>query len=206
MDFDEVIKTRRSIRKFKDIPISDLAIKDILDAGRLAPSVSNIQSTRFVIIRSDEMKKCLTQYTLPFVKTAAVIIVCCAYKGSWKTQEHKFLELDAVGAFKDIYEENKQQYITLIKEDQLKKRENEKLNKYYLWMHTAIAIDHMSLKVAELGLGCCCVGFVDREGLRKFLGLDCNYEIISLLPIGYPSYQPAPRPRSSLKDILLKEL
>lgn len=206
MDFDEVIKIRRSIRKFKNIPIPDRVVEDILGAARLAPSVSNIQSTRYIVIRSNEMKECLAQYTLPFVKTAPVIIVCCAYKGSWQEQEHKFHELDAAGAFKDVYEENKQHYIALIKEGQIEKRENEKLKEYYLWMHAAIAIDHMSLKAAALGLGSCWVGFADREGLMELFGLDCNYEIIALLPIGYPSYQPAPRPRLSLKDILLKEL
>lgn len=39
MDLFEVIEKRRSIRKFKPNPIPKEALKRILEAGRLAPSV-----------------------------------------------------------------------------------------------------------------------------------------------------------------------
>jgi nitroreductase len=50
----------------------------------------------------------------------------------------------------------------------------------------AIAIDHMSLMAAELGLGTCWVCSFDAAGCHKTLGLPENLEAIALLPIGYP--------------------
>lgn len=206
MEFNEVIKARRSIRKFKAEPVPERYIQEILDAGRLAPSASNIQSTRYVVIKSPEVKEKLNEYTVPLVKSAPVVIVCCTYKNAWLEGEKRFLELKDTGAFKDIYEVTKERMESFGNENKLEKMDNPEINKYYLWMHAAIAIDHMTLKAVDLGLGSCWVGFVDREKVRELISLDDNYEIIALLPIGYPSYNPAPRPRLSVDEVLLKEL
>ncbi|QOX65686.1 oxidoreductase [Anoxybacterium hadale] len=206
MEFNEVIKLRRSIRKFKAEPIPDEYVNEILKAGRLAPSVSNIQSTRYLVIKNPEVKEKLNEYTVPFVKSAPVVIVCCAYKKAWNEQEKRFLELKEIGAFKDFYEETKQQMEILEKEGKVERMANPEIFSYYLWQHAAIAIDHMMLKAVDLGLGSCWVGFVDREKVRELVNLDNDYDIIALLPIGYPSYNPAPRSRFSVDQLLLKEL
>lgn len=206
VEFNEVIKLRRSIRKFKAEPIPDEYVNEILKAGRLAPSVSNIQSTRYVVIKNPEVKEKLNEYTVPFVKSAPVVIVCCAYKKAWNEQEKRFLELKEIGAFKDFYEETKQQMEILEKEGKVERMANPEIFSYYLWQHAAIAIDHMMLKAVDLGLGSCWVGFVDREKVRELVHLDNDYDIIALLPIGYPSYNPAPRSRFSVDQLLLKEL
>jgi len=57
MDILEVIKTRRSIRKYKPDPVSEEEINKILEAGRWAPSANNSQSWRFIVLRSQEMRK-----------------------------------------------------------------------------------------------------------------------------------------------------
>ena len=67
MDFETLLKNRRSIRDFqnKDIPIT--IIEEILQDTCLAPTASNNQPCRFIIIQnhdyikkiSDESKKCL---------------------------------------------------------------------------------------------------------------------------------------------------
>jgi nitroreductase len=206
VEFNEVVKARRSIRKFKAEAVPDRYIHEILDAGRIAPSVSNIQSTRYVVIKSPEVKEKLNKYTVPFVKSAPVVIVCCTYKKAWLEQEKRFLELKDTGAFKDFYEETKQRMDSFEKEGKVERMANPEIYKYYLWQHAAIAIDHMTLKAVDLGLGSCWVGFVDREKVRELVNLNNDYEIIALLPIGYPSYNPAPRSRLSVDQVLLKEL
>jgi nitroreductase len=52
MDTLEAIKTRRSIRKFKDMPVSREAIRIIVEAGMYAPSARNEQPWHFLIINS----------------------------------------------------------------------------------------------------------------------------------------------------------
>lgn len=52
----ERILTRRSIRKFKDEPISDKVRQYILEAGRLAPTATNNQPWHFVLARQGAAK------------------------------------------------------------------------------------------------------------------------------------------------------
>lgn len=206
MEFDQVIKTRRSIRKFKMEPVPEGDIQAILDAGRLAPSVSNIQSTRYIIIKTSEMKAKLNEYTLPFVKNAPVIIVCCAYKKAWADMEERLLQLTNAGAFNGIYDETRQRMENYKKDGKMERVINAQITNNYLWQHAAIAIDHMTLKAVDLGLGSCWIGFVDRTKVKELLGLDDNYEVIALLPIGYPDQNPPQRPRLALDEIVLREL
>lgn len=50
----------------------------------------------------------------------------------------------------------------------------------------AIAIDHMTLAAADLGLGTCWVCAFDAKRCHEILGLPANLEVIALLPMGYP--------------------
>ncbi len=80
MDFYEVIKKRRSVRKYKPDPIPDDVLKRILEAGRIAPSAKNIQPWKFVVIKNPENKKriaeaCRGQH---WVADADVIVCGCA--------------------------------------------------------------------------------------------------------------------------------
>ena len=50
MVFDDVLKSRRSIRKFLNTPIKKDAIHEIVNAARLSPSAKNRQPWRFVYL------------------------------------------------------------------------------------------------------------------------------------------------------------
>ena len=56
MDVLEAIRTRRSIRKYKDQPVSDELIDKILTAGIWAPSGMDNQPWRFAVIRDTALK------------------------------------------------------------------------------------------------------------------------------------------------------
>ncbi len=57
MDILELIKTRRSIRKYGLAPISEEEINKVLEAGRWAPSADNSQPWSFILLRSHEVRK-----------------------------------------------------------------------------------------------------------------------------------------------------
>ena len=80
MDFYEVIKKRRSVRKYKPDAIPDQMLENILNAGRIAPSAKNYQPWRFVVVRDPDLKKQLIDASRgqQFVGAGAAIIVGCA--------------------------------------------------------------------------------------------------------------------------------
>jgi len=52
----KAIKNRRTIRRFKPNPIDEEMLQMILEAGRWAPSFSNLQPWRFIVIKDQGLK------------------------------------------------------------------------------------------------------------------------------------------------------
>ncbi len=55
-DVLKAIRTRRSVRRYTDAPLSREQIEAILEAGRFTPSGKNTQPWRFVIIESESKR------------------------------------------------------------------------------------------------------------------------------------------------------
>lgn len=55
MDILEFIKSRRSTRKFKSVPVEMEKIEKVIEAGRYAPSGGNSQSTHFIVVKNREV-------------------------------------------------------------------------------------------------------------------------------------------------------
>jgi nitroreductase len=79
MDFYDVVKKRRSIRKYKSDPIPDKILERIIEAGRIAPSAKNIQPWRFVIVKDPATKKKVAEASRNqhWIADADVILVGC---------------------------------------------------------------------------------------------------------------------------------
>ena len=64
MDYDsflELVKTRRSIHRFKPDPIPDEYIDKVIEAARWAPSGFNLQPWEFVVIKDPKLKDGIVQ-------------------------------------------------------------------------------------------------------------------------------------------------
>jgi len=59
----DLIKTRRSVRKFTGAPVSDDDLEKILEAGRWAPSGLNNQPWRFAVVRDAALKERISKLT-----------------------------------------------------------------------------------------------------------------------------------------------
>ena len=81
-DVLNAIKNRRTIRRFKPNPIDEEKIKSILEAGRWAPSFSNLQPWRFIVIKDQGLKNALDKASRESVlhlgiNEAPVVILVC---------------------------------------------------------------------------------------------------------------------------------
>ena len=52
-----MVRTRRSIRKFKPEAVEWGKIVEILNAGRVAPSAGNLQNWKFVVVQDEVQRK-----------------------------------------------------------------------------------------------------------------------------------------------------
>ncbi|WP_425803399.1 nitroreductase family protein [Desulfitobacterium sp. Sab5] len=74
-----VILNRKSIRKYKDIKLSDDIVEELLRAGMQAPSAANEQPWEFVVLRDKEIMKKITEfhpYSKMLLNTNLAIVVC----------------------------------------------------------------------------------------------------------------------------------
>lgn len=80
MDVFSAIAGRRSIRSYQNTEVEEEKVNRIIEAGRLAPSASNRQEWKFIIIRNKETRLELAKaaYGQTFIVEAPVIIVACA--------------------------------------------------------------------------------------------------------------------------------
>jgi nitroreductase len=80
MDVFEAMKTRRSIRAYKDLPVSQESLDKVLEAARIAPTAANRQEFKFIVVRDPEKIKALVPMcnNQDFVGESNVVIVGCA--------------------------------------------------------------------------------------------------------------------------------
>jgi len=147
VNFQELIKTRQSTRRYSDINVEKEKIQLCIEAARMAPSASNSQPWTFIVVDNPELKEKVAVETYgsvvsfnKFVHQVPVIIVIVIEKTKLITQ---------VGAF-------------------IKDRE-------FPLIDIGIAAEHLCLQAAELGLGTCMLGWFNfpkkkRIGLLITLG------------------------------------
>lgn len=202
----DVIKSRRSIRKYKPDSVSDDLIMFILEAARWAPSGENMQPWRFIVIRDPETRKKLGEL---------------AGKGSGRRFLQEFFLGDLEKRFASIKDEEKKKYVIekltsgrvsafLADAPVLIAICGDRLNSADLPFDCAAAIENMLLVAASLDLGACWVIAPvrdprDEEKARKLLEIPLNFKVISIISIGYPSESPRPRPREPLEKLVYYE-
>jgi nitroreductase len=66
----------------------------------------------------------------------------------------------------------------------------------------SIALDHVTLKAVDMGLGTCWIGAFDPEALAKFVSAPKGKMVTVCLAIGYPDEEPEARPRKPLEQLV----
>jgi len=182
----EAIANRRSIRKFKNLPVERTHIEEILHAATLAPSGKNKQPWYFTVLQGEK-------------KDQAVDILETSVRSMQeKGQQTGSAEWTAQVMHQApvcIFIHNP--YFT--PED-----DHNGINRYFSLVDTqsvGAAIQNMLLTAEKLGLGTlwiCDVFFAECE-LNEYLGR--SDEMIAAVSIGYPEECPAPRPRKSWQEV-----
>ena len=91
--FDSVVRKRRSVRRFTSQPIAEQDMRDVLDAGLLAPNSSNMQPFELYWVRSAEqkaqlVKACLSQSA---ARKAQELVICIARWDTWDDTRREYL-------------------------------------------------------------------------------------------------------------------
>ena len=205
----EAINQRRSIRSFRSDPVPDDAILEILEAARLAPSGSNRQPWRFIVVTDNDEKARLRKicFDQAFIEEAPVVFVCCvdltAYaKASREKRSQEFIDYGVTETLSGFFADPAFREWLLNEPDP-----DLQLHFTSAMANTYIAVEHMVLTATALGLGSCWVGAVGTvEEMNALFQLPPTTIVVAVLPVGYAAKTPSPRPRISLNSILLRPL
>jgi len=205
MDVREAILKRRSIRKFKESPVEQEKIVELLETARLAPSGSNRQPWRFLVLEEPGIRGLVADVSPQmFIRQAPVIILCYADLRCWLPdyvkQGRKELGKSGSVDVKDL-----EMDLSLLSSNPLYTSAKE-LESYIpnAFLDVGIAIEHIVLSAIELGLGTCWCRLVDELKLQEIFKLPDYYKFVSMLLLGYPDQNPPQRPRKNMEDLLVK--
>ncbi|HPP06630.1 MAG TPA: nitroreductase family protein [Syntrophorhabdaceae bacterium] len=172
MDLLKIIHERRSIRRYRNDPIPDEIIIEILEAARAAPSWANTQVCRYIVVKDPQIKEKLKEVLSPtnpareaFIQ--APIVIC------------QFAQRGLSGCKKNEPVTNKGDWFMF---------------------DAGIAMEHIILAAWNFGLGTVHVGSFDAEKAEKILGIPDGFSIVEMTPVGYFDETPKPTPRRPLKE------
>jgi len=195
-EFAELVKSRRAIRKFKPDPIPDEYVEKILDVARWAPSGGNAQPWEFIVVKDPEMKQKIEDLYLRLDHMRSQV---------WETTRREDLRHWAATMGKPNIAEApviivpigdlRTTYASVVAVHVLYHLRNlENMTNVTLLIHLA---------AVALGLGVQWVSIEEPSmgPFKNLLGIPEIYHIYSIVPMGYPAYQPSPAYRRELKEI-----
>jgi nitroreductase len=173
MDFMKVIQERRSIRKYKDAPVPDEIIREVLEAARRSPSWANTQVWRFIVVKDQSIKERLQGTLRPtnparLAITAAPVLICIAAQRG----RSGFSRGEAATNKGD-----------------------------WFMFDCGIAMEHIALTAWNFGLGTVHVGLFDAKKADEILQIPEGYNIVEMTPLGYFDETPGQTPRKLLEEI-----
>ncbi len=183
MEALEAIKNRRSIRKFKADPVDDKTLETVLDAARLAPSWSNTQCWKFIAVRDNAVKAALSDSIIPHPALGSNPAAASVRAAPVVIVACAQKGLSGCFDGKPVTDKGE----------------------FWYMLDVGIAMENMMLAATALGLGGVHVGLFDNRKVSQTLGIPDDYCVVEMSPLGYPEFQPKPRPRKELGEIVFHD-
>lgn len=175
MTAKECITGRRSIRNFKDKPVSHDLLAQIVETASYAPSWKHTQIVRYIAVEGENKHK-LAQCTSTYpnngkiMENAPMVIAVTIIKG------RSGFERD--GSYTTARGDSWQMY------------------------DAGVASEAFCLAAYEQGLGTVIMGIFDQEEASDLLEIPEDRELIALIPIGYPDEAPVAPRRKTAEELL----
>jgi len=199
MDLLTAVQTRVSIRDYKEEPIPEEIIQQLLQAAIRAPSGENLQPWKFIIIKDPEIKGKIGNLSVQAAKEHFTAQISELEKRFAEIQDKKRRE----AIIRSLTSGSRMKFIETAPLLIVACADKEAPN---YTESVSAAIQNMLLTAHALGLGGCWTTLSllfseTKKALYKLLDIPKNIEVIAVMTIGYPSRTPRLRFRKSIDDV-----
>ena len=173
-DLMHIIKERRSIRKYENKDIPDEVLNRILESVQWAPSWANTQCWEVIVVKDLAVKETLAE-VVPKSNPA---------------RKH-FTEAPAILVLCG----------KLGSSGYYKGQVTTKFGDWFMF-DLGLAAQNICLTAHSQGLGTVIAGLFDHNKAKEVLGVPEGYELVSLIPVGYPAHASKAPKRREINDFM----
>lgn len=205
MSFLSILQSRRSIRTFRPEPVPRETVLQLLEAAVAAPSASNKQPWRFLVVESKvaiakmaaAVREAITRISARIPESSQDSFR--AYGDYFTRFEHAPAVIVPIHRALHIISNLVDDQLSEVDKSAIRNmEENSGL------IGTSLALENLLLMAHELGLGASGMTgpLVAEPALRAILDVPAGWGIVALVPIGWPAEQPSPPGRKSVDKVV----
>ncbi len=177
MEALECIKTRRSIRRFTQEPVTQQQVAQVVSAAAFAPSWKNTQVARYILVTDREkLDKISNECVLDFTYNANTLSHAPALVALTMVTGRSGFERD--GSYSSPLEGHWQSF------------------------DAGIAAQTFCLAAHALGLGTVIMGIYDPVKVAQVLSVPQGQTVAALIAIGHPAQEPEAPKRKNVEELL----
>lgn len=201
----ELVKKRRSIRRFKSDPIPGNVIEKILEIARWAPSGFATQPWEFVVLQEKEHRQAIVKFTAPYWED------CVDMEKARPKWQGRTWQLRGMTNEPGDYSEAPV-YIILFGDPRALDAlpmgvQCDQHRKQLIYQSSlANAFLHMQLAAAALGLGAQWYSAVQTPYsaclIKDYLGIPPEFDIYDMMALGYPAITPTKKFLRKLEEMV----
>ena len=187
MEFIEVLKKRRSVRKYKDQPVARELMVKVIEAANMAPSATNSQPWSFTVLEKEDLTALTTITEQSFNERFGQM--------GKKVVEEKLAKLsipepDKFKGLSNFYRSLGGAPVAIIVTASI--ADDPHATKMNLASASA-AVQNILLAACDLGLAACwMMGPLHKKlnEIKELLRIPPGEDIIAIIPLGYPAAEP----------------
>jgi len=173
----DIIKGRRSVRNYENKDVPEDLLKQLYEAVQWTPSWANTQCWELVVVRDAETRQKLQEaMSKGNPATKAIVDAPVVMALCGKLQSSGYYKGQAPTKFGD-----------------------------WFLFDLGLATQSLCLAAHDLGLGTVITGLFDHDAVKQILQVPEGYEVVTLIPVGYPAKTPSAPKRRTPEEFVHQE-
>ncbi len=177
MDFYQCLTTRRSVRRFADLPLARETLEQIVQAASAAPSWKNTQPTRYIAVTDPACREQLAAHcVMDFAQNAAIIRQAPVLLVATYVEKRSGFERDGTPSTSK--------------------------GSHFESFDTGLSVQSLCLSAWNEGVGSVILGIFDEDAVMRVAGVPAGQRVAALIALGYPDETPQMPRRKPVSELL----